>query len=290
MHFNALLAAVALTGSVSGLAVRQTTPAWQVLPATPALPSPISTTKTPINGIQMWWQKYNEKAGGVPIVMDHGGLGYSAYFGSVITRLINAGYYVIAIDRRGHGRTTYNTNDVFTYDQMAEDIYALLKGAGVTKYNVVGWSDGGIATLSALINPVTAAPINKAFLFGASSKPDQTNATFADTAIYAEFVTRCQKEYATLQPKANFTDFGTKVATMEATLPQFTDAQLKSIDGTKVMIADGDHEEAVNRDVPGILNKAIPGSKVTTLTGVSHFAPMQDPDQFTKAVIAFFKA
>ncbi|GKT57651.1 alpha/beta hydrolase [Colletotrichum tofieldiae] len=290
MHFNALLAAVALTGSVSGLAVRQTTPRWETLPATPSLPSPISTAKTPVNGIQMWFQKYNEKAGGIPIVMDHGGLGYSAYFGSVITRLINAGHYVIAVDRRGHGRSTYNKNDVFTYDQMALDIYALLQGAGVTTYNLVGWSDGGITTLSALINPVTAKPINKAFLFGASANPEQTNATFSDTAIFATFVARCRTEYATLQPGANFTDFGTKVATMEATLPQFTDAQLKSINGAKVMIAGADHEEAVNRDVPGILNKAIPGSKVTILTGVSHFAPLQDPDQFTKVVTDFFKA
>ncbi|KAJ0318459.1 hypothetical protein COL5a_010692 [Colletotrichum fioriniae] len=290
MHFNnALMAAVAVAGSVSGLAVRQT-PIWQTLPATPNLPTPISTAKTAINGIQMWFQEYNKAAGGVPIVMDHGGLGYSAYFGSVISRLVSAGHYVIAVDRRGHGRTTYNKNDVFTYDQMALDIHDLLAGAGVSSYNVVGWSDGGITTLAALINSVTAKPINKAFIFGASAKPNQTNATFSDTAIFSTLVARCRTEYGTLQPGANFTEFATKVATMEGTLPQFTDAQLKSIPGAKVMIAGAEHEEAVNRDVPGILNKAIPGSKVTILTGVSHFAPMQDPDQFTKAVTDFFKA
>ncbi|WQF83735.1 Putative alpha/beta hydrolase-1 [Colletotrichum destructivum] len=288
MHFNALLAVAAVAGSVSGLAVRQNTPAYQVLPPTPELPKPISTVKTPINGIQMWFQKYNEKAGGVPIVMDHGGLGFSGYFGSVITRLIDAGHYVIAVDRRGHGRTTYNANDVFTYDQMAADIHALLEGAGVPQYNVVGWSDGGITTLAALINPVTAKPINKAFVFGASSRPEQTNATFSDTPIFTELVDRCRTEYASLQPGVDFTAFATKVATMEGTLPQFTAAQLAGIDGKRVMIAGAEHEEAVNRDVPGILNKAIPGSSVTILKGVSHFAPMQDPAQFTKAVIDFF--
>ncbi|KAL0941721.1 valacyclovir hydrolase [Colletotrichum truncatum] len=290
MKFTALVAATALTGSVSGLAIRQNTPIWQTLPPTPQLPTPISTTTTPVNGIKMWFQKYNEKAGGIPIVMDHGGLGYSAYFGSVISRLIKAGHYVIAVDRRGHGRTTFNANDVFTYEQMANDIFALLEAQGVKQYNVVGWSDGGITTLQALINPKTAAPINKAFVFGASAKPDQTNATFSDTKVFNELVARCRTEYATLQPGANFTQFATKVATMEGTLPQWTDKQLASIPGAKVMIAGAEHEEAVNRDVPGILNKAIPGSKVTILTGVSHFAPMQDPDQFTKAVQDFFKA
>ncbi|KAJ0163382.1 Valacyclovir hydrolase [Colletotrichum tanaceti] len=291
MHFNALLAvAAAVAGSVSGLAVRQTTPAWQVLPPTPGLPEPISTAKTPINGIQMWFQKYNEKAGGVPIVMDHGGLGFSAYFGSVITRLVDAGHYVIAVDRRGHGRTTFNADDVFTYDQMAADIHALLEGAGVPRYNVVGWSDGGITTLAALVNPVTAKPINKAFVFGASSSPEQTNTTFSNTAIFSTLVARCRAEYASLQPGVDFTAFATKVSTMENTLPQFTAAQLAGIDGGRVRIVGAEHEEAVNRDVPDILSKAIPGSTVTILKGVSHFAPMQDPDQFTKAVIDFFKA
>ncbi|KAK2730036.1 valacyclovir hydrolase [Colletotrichum kahawae] len=290
MKVNAILSAAALAGSVSGLALRQTTPIWQTLPATPDLPTPISTTTVPINGIKMWYQKYNEKAGAVPIVMDHGGLGYSAYFGSVISRLVANGHYVIAVDRRGHGRTTYLKDDVFTYDQMAKDIQALLTEIGVASYNVVGWSDGGITTLAALIDATLAKPINKAFIFGASATPEQTNATFSDTAIFTEFVSRCRTEYGTLQPGANFTDFATKVATLEGTLPQFTDAQLGSIDGTKVMIADADHEEAVNLDVPGILNKAIPGSKAVTLTGVSHFAPLQDPDQFTKAVEDFFKA
>ncbi|OLN86220.1 Valacyclovir hydrolase [Colletotrichum chlorophyti] len=290
MHFNtALVAAAALVSSVAGLAVRQT-PVWLTLPPTPKLPTPFNTTTKPVNGIKMWYQKYNEKAGGIPIVMDHGGLGYSAYFGSVMQRLIDAGYYVIAVDRRGHGRSTFNANDVFTYDQMAADIYTLLDGAGIKQYNVVGWSDGGITTLAALIDAKMTKPINKAFLFGASSRPEQTNATFTDTKVYSEFVARCRTEYAQLQPGVDFTAFGTKVATMEGTLPQFTSAQLAKIAGSKVMIAGAQHEEAVNMDVPGILNKAIPGSKVTILTGVSHFAPLQDPTQFTKAVIDFFKA
>ncbi|OHE90945.1 hypothetical protein CORC01_13754 [Colletotrichum orchidophilum] len=288
MHFtNALLAAVAVAGSVSGLAVRQT-PIWQTLPATPALPNPISTVKTPINGIQIWFQKYNEKAGGVPILVAHGGLGYSAYFGAVITRLIAAGHYVIAVDRRGHGRTTYNKGDVFTYDQMALDTHALLEGAGVTSYHIVGWSDGGNTALAALVNPVTAKPINKVFLFGATANPSQSNVTFSDTAIFSTLVSRCATEYASLQPGANFTDFATKVSTMENTLPQFTAAQLKAIPGAKIMIAGAEHDEAVNLDVPATLNKAIPGSRLTILTGVSHFAPMQDPVQFTNAVTAFF--
>uniref|UniRef100_A0A0D2Y2T9 AB hydrolase-1 domain-containing protein n=1 Tax=Fusarium oxysporum (strain Fo5176) TaxID=660025 RepID=A0A0D2Y2T9_FUSOF len=139
-------------------------------------------------------------------------------------------------------------------------------------------------------NPVMSEPIKKAFIFGGSANPEQTNATFSSTDIFSEFVSRCRTEYGELQPHANFTLFGTKVATMEATLPQFTDGQLGSIDGPRVIIVGAEHEEAVNRDVPEKLHKAIKGSHIEILTGVSHFAPLQDPDQFTKAVEEWFEA
>lgn len=283
-----LISLTPIFGAVSGFAIRQDTPIWLTLPPTPALPSPITHKTTLINGVQLWMQKYNEAAGGVPIVMNHGGLGYSAYFGSVISGLVSKGHYVIAVDRRGHGRSGFNKDDVFTYDQMANDVHAQLAAAHVSKYNIVGWSDGAITTLAALIKSTTAAPIKKAFLFGGSANPQQTNATFSDTAIFSEFVSRCSTEYAELQPNANFTVFARKVATMEATLPQFTDEQLGAIDGSKVIIVGADHEEAVNRDVPEKLHLAIPGSQLQILQGVSHFAPLQDPDQFIEAIEKFF--
>lgn len=271
-------------GVVSG----QKLPLWQTLPPTPDLPSPISLKTTPINGVQLWMQEYNKEVGGIPIVFDHGGLGYSAYFGSVISRLVDRKHYVIALDRRGHGRSTFNKDDVFTYDKFAADIDAQLKAAGIHKYNVVGWSDGAITTLSALMNPSQAKFINKAFIFGASATPQETNATFSSTSIFAEFVSRCRTEYAQLQPNADFTTFGGKVATMEATLPQMTDKQLGTIDGSRVIIVGAEHEEAVNLGVPQRLHSVIKGSAIRILTGVSHFAPLQDPDQFTAAVEEFF--
>ncbi|CZR47154.1 putative alpha/beta fold family hydrolase [Fusarium proliferatum ET1] len=287
MLFKQLLAFGALA---NGLATRQEKPIWLTLPPTPDLPAPITHKTTHINNVSLWMQEYNKKADAIPIVMDHGGLGYSAYFGSVISRLIKHGYYVIAVDRRGHGRSTFNKNDIFTYEGFAQDTNDLLKSHGISEYNVVGWSDGAITTLAALIDPVMSEPIKKAFIFGGSANPEQTNATFSSTDIFSEFVSRCRTEYAELQPHANFTLFGTKVATMEATLPQFTDEQLGSIDGPRVIIVGAEHEEAVNRDVPEKLHKAINGSHVEILTGVSHFAPLQDPDQFTKAIEEWFEA
>lgn len=271
-------------------AVRQTTAVWETLPATPALPTPINTTLSSINGVKLWLQKYNQAAGGTPIVMDHGGLGYSAYFGDVIKQLVAAGHYVVAVDRRGHGRSTFASGDVFTYDMFANDIFAQLNAEGIKSYNVVGWSDGAATTLAMLQNKTIASGIQKAFVFSGFMLPSDSNATFADTAIYQEFVSRCGTEYATLQPTADFSAFANKVGTMEGTLPQFTTKGLGTIDGKKVAIVGADHDEAVNLDVPQKLHSAISGSKLVMLTNVSHFAPVQDPTQFTKAVKDFLAA
>lgn len=84
MLSNTIISLLALLGKSfsSPLAER-----WLSLPRTPDLPCPINTTLTPINGVQLWSQSYNASAGGIPVVLIAGGLGYSAYFGDVISQL-----------------------------------------------------------------------------------------------------------------------------------------------------------------------------------------------------------
>ena len=129
--------------------------------------------------------------------------------------------------------------------------------------------------------------INKAFVFAGFQSVSDTNTTFTSTTIYSDFISRCSSEYSTLQPTANFTDFATKVGTLEGTLPEWTDAQLAKINGTKVTIVGAEFDEAVNLDVPAKLNKAIQGSGLVMLKDVSHFAPVQDPVGFAGAVETF---
>lgn len=287
-----LLAAVSAVQARATLpVVRQAAPPaankWETLPETPALPAPINTVTSAINGVQLWSQRYNEAAGGTPILFIHGGLGYSAYFGTVIQQLMDAGRQVVAVDRRGHGRSTYAPDDVFTFEMFAADVQAQMTEYGIPTYDVVGWSDGAATTLTMLLDPAITPNIRKAFVFSGFMVPEDTNTTFTATPIYETFLSRCAAEYAVNQPTANFTDFALKVGTLEATLPQFTPEQLGAIDGAKVAIVGADKDEAVNLDVPAKLNAAIPGSSLVMLTDVSHFAPAQDPVQFTEAVTAF---
>src|SRR5271167_4687089 len=97
-----------------GLAVPAGEP-WKTLPPTPHLPTPASSGYAPVNGIRMW---YAEFGSGQPVVLLHGGLANSNYWGNLVPFLIQRHFLVIIADSRGHGRSTRSA-EPYSYDLMA---------------------------------------------------------------------------------------------------------------------------------------------------------------------------
>ena len=81
-----------------------------------------------------------------PIVFLHGNGEEHGIFGSIIDEVCNRGYIAIGIDSRDQGLSTRGTA-AFTYEQMAEDAYVVLKQLGVSSAHIVGFSDGAILGL-----------------------------------------------------------------------------------------------------------------------------------------------
>ena len=81
------------------------------------------------------------KADAPAIVLLHGGLGSAEDFAPLLPRL-QAHFRTLAIDTRGHGRSTLGTA-ALTYAQAAEDARQILRHEGVEKYSLFGFSDGG---------------------------------------------------------------------------------------------------------------------------------------------------
>ena len=74
---------------------------------------------------------------------------------------------------------------------------------------------------------------------------------------------------------------------MTETEPNYTAQDLARIHGPAIAIVDGDHEELILPEHTRYIARTIPGAKLIILKGVSHGAPVQDPHQFNKAMIAF---
>ena len=197
---------------------------------------------------------------------------------------VQQGYRVIAMDSRGHGCSTRDQQP-YTYHLMAEDVIALLDQIKVRQVSLVGWSDGGcIGYDLALHHPLRLARL---FAFGADADVSGLKDGFDQNPVFAAYLKRVPEEYRALSPTPDGWDaFNAAVNKMWETLPNFTAAQLKSF---KVVttIADGEHDEGIRPEHNRYLAATIPGATLVILRNVSHFAMLQNPAEFNRAVLEF---
>ena len=111
----------------------QAEPQWMNLPPTPTPPNPDQSGYAEVNGVKIWYAVFGK---GQPVILLHGGLANSSYWGSLVPAL-SGDYQVIVMDSRGHGRST-RTNEPIGYDLMASDVLALMDFLKVEKAALVG--------------------------------------------------------------------------------------------------------------------------------------------------------
>jgi pimeloyl-ACP methyl ester carboxylesterase len=237
-----------------------------------------------IGGSRIWFAEWGARSTGTPVLLLHGGFGNSNYFGRLIPVLVAHGYRVIAMDSRGHGRST-RSDAPLTYDLMAQDVLGLLDRLGISKVYLVGWSDGGIIGLDlAMTHPDRLAGL---FAFGANADVSGLSDGADKTPVFAAYLARTAEEYRALSPTPRQWDrFGAAVNKMWGTLPAFTRSELASI-RVPTTIADGEFDEAIKQTHDEYMAQAIPGAHLVILPRVSHFAMLQDPAAFNGAVLHF---
>lgn len=255
---------------------------WMRLPPTPALPKPAASCIASVNGVRLWYAEFGH---GEPVILVHGGLADSNYWGLQIPALA-AHYHVIVLDSRGHGRST-RTDTPLGYDLMSSDVLALMDYLHIRKAALVGWSDGAIIGLDIAIHHPDR--LTRLFAFAANSDPSGVK-DVSQSPVFTAYIQRAAKEYAQLSPTpAQFKAFLANIEHMWATEPHFTDDQLSHIT-VPTWIVDGDHDEAIKREDTDHMAGLIPGCGELILPEVSHFAFLQDPVMFNESVLHFLSA
>jgi len=253
---------------------------WMTLPEEPTMPKADEAGLADVNGIKLYYAVYGS---GEPLLMLHGGLGHSDVWGAQIPAFSEK-YKVIAVDSRGHGRSTRD-DQPFGYDLMADDVIALMDKLGIDKASIVGWSDGGIIGLDIAIRYPDR--LNKLFAFGANYNLSGLKDNIDEDPTFNAYIERAGKDYARLSPTPDgFDDFVTAIAEMWYSQPDFSKEQMMGIK-SPVAIVDGEYDEAIRREHTEEMAKLIPGAKLVILPNVSHFAFWQDPELFNKAVLDF---
>jgi len=273
-----LLAAIMLIASA---AAAHAAPQWLTLPATPTLPSAAQSGLAPVNGIKIWYASFGR---GEPVLLIHGGLANSNYWGHQVRALLKH-YRVVVMDSRGHGRSSRNEQP-YGYDLMASDVLALMDHLGIKKAAIVGWSDGAIIGLDiAMHHPER---VSRLFAFAANSDPSGV-ADIAKSDVFNAYIERAGEEYKRLSPTpTEYKSFVEQITKMWETQPNWTEADLAAIK-VPTWIVDADHEEAIKRENTEFMAAHIPGAGLLIQPNVSHFSFMQDPEQFTNDVLHFLE-
>ncbi|PVH25116.1 alpha/beta fold hydrolase [Sphingobacterium corticibacter] len=84
---------------------------------------------------------YQDQGSGKPVVLIHGWPLSHTSWNNQTTALVDAGYRVIAYDRRGFGDST--TGSAYDYDSLTSDLHALLEELDLKEVTLVGFSMGG---------------------------------------------------------------------------------------------------------------------------------------------------
>ena len=232
------------------------------------------------DGARIWYAAYGS---GKPVILLHGGLGHSGNWGYQVPALIQNGYRAVVIDSRGHGRSTRDEQP-YTYELMTSDVLAVMDALQIEKAAFVGWSDGAVIAL--ILAAQTPARVAAVFYFACNMDPSGTK-EFEFGPIVQRCFNRHVKDYAELSATPEqFDQFSEAVGLMQRTQPNYSADDLSQI-GVSVAIVHSEHDEFIKREHAEYLAWSIPNAEFIYLPGVSHFAPLQRPEQFNRAILAF---
>jgi pimeloyl-ACP methyl ester carboxylesterase len=100
------------------------------------------TGYAPVNGLNLYYEIHGE---GKPLVMLHGGFGtVDSLVGQGLPALATT-RQVIAVELQGHGHTA-DIEHPLSYEQLADDVAALIRHLGLASADVWGYSLGGGVT------------------------------------------------------------------------------------------------------------------------------------------------
>ena len=229
-----------------------------------------------------------EETFATPIVFLHGNGEEHGIFGTIIDEMCNRGYTAIGIDSRDQGLSTRGTS-AFTYEQMAEDAYVVLRRLGVTSAHIVGFSDGAI--LGLLLARDYPAVVPSLVSIGANLEPD----TLGDMTWLYESI-EGNKRWAAQGWEGAVLEDGypvpspAKAARIAEHLelmvdnPHIDPASLEHISVPVVVMA-GEYDEIFPEETRRIA-EAIPTARLLFIPGCPHNVPKVSPGAVVRRILA----
>ncbi|QXV66153.1 alpha/beta fold hydrolase [Mucilaginibacter sp. 21P] len=223
----------------------------------------------------LYYETYGQ---GEPLLLLHGN-GHEIYAFNFQIKDLAKKFKVIAVDTRGHGKSTDESTGALTYDLFAEDMKQLLDSLHIKKTNILGWSDGGNTGLIMAVK--YPQYVNKLAVMGANLFP--TTDALPDTVLNE--VKQRIAYYKNKTDKAS--QIKLRLTTLLLQEPHLTFNDIHKIK-SPVLVMAGEHDLILEKHTRAIAQN-IPNSKLIIFKGASHYAPFEIPKVFTETVVAFMK-
>lgn len=260
-------------------------PRWETLPTPPAMPAASSSGFVDVPDAKIFYAVYGK--GTTPVVLLHGGAGNADHFGFQMPVLVES-YKVIAIDSRGHGRSTIAKKTKLSYHLMAMDVLAVMDALEIDKAALVGWSDGGAIALDIAVNHPKR--VDRLFVFGTGYAATGNKPRKGSSRMFNAYSAKCKADYMKIsKTPSGYDAMVAKLVPIWRSAGGFTKDQMRSIKATTV-VSDGEFDEIINQDHLREMALLIPTAKFVQFKEASHFALWQDPDAFNKALVEFLEA
>jgi len=248
--------------------------ALAALPA--AAQTDTASRRVRVNDIEM---AYEVRGSGDPLLLLHGFFGCGDNWDPFVARLSER-YRLIIPDLREHGRST-NPRKVYTHEQSAKDIAALLDSLGLRRVRALGISSGGMT----LLHLATQQPerVEAMVLIGATTHfGEQAKAIMRATGRQG-LPPEVRQEFlgcATRGGEAQLKDLSARFAALEQTHDMaFTAATLGTI-RARTLIVHGDRDIFFPVAIPVAMYQGIPGSALWIVPGGDHvpiYGPWAEP-------------
>ena len=220
------------------------------------------------NGVKIYYEVYGE---GTPLVLLHGNGGSIGSRAPFIEEFSKK-YKVIAIDSRCHGKSEC-PSQYLTYEQMADDVFQLLKQLNIDSAQVWGHSDGAILGLLLAINH--PEKVKKLLATGANLRPDSSA---IDPALFPLLdIIRDQVKNDSVHLKQF------RLLVDQPHIPVTDLQKIKS----SVLVMAGDRDAIRNRHTLEIFEN-IPNALLCILPGTTHFVYQDRKKWFTEILYDFF--
>lgn len=209
---------------------------------------------------------------GDPLLFLHGGLDTFANYETLLANLAKK-FRVIAVDRRGHGKTA-DTTSPFDYNLMAEELISFTQALDLPPFHIVGFSDGanlGLHMASRLADNVKSVIAISGNYLGVVGMSDNWLATVeALSADYIrEHMPEVAEQYAELSPAPDFENFVCKTQTLWRKECVIDEDRLINLQ-TPVLLVGGDRDIVLPEQFEQ-MKKLIPNASLLILPFCGHF-------------------